>query len=133
MLTKMRIIEINGNNFSNLSEFYDEVERKMTNGFNWKIGRNLNAFDDVLSGGFGVQEVGEKYQLNWTNADKSKSDLSWTQTIEFIENKLKNCHPTNIEFVKKDLEDAKNQKGETIWEIVIGIIKEHKQIKLNLN
>ncbi len=28
---------------------------------------------------------------------------------------------------------AKNQKGETLWEIIIGIIKEHKQIKLNLN
>ena len=129
----MRTIEINGNEFSNLSEFYDEVERKMTKGLNWKIGRNLNALNDVLSGGFGVQEVGETYQLNWTNADKSKSDLSWTRTVEFIENKLKNCHPTNIELVKKDLDDAKNQKGKTLWEIIIGIIKENKQIKLNLN
>jgi|TARA_B110000116_G_scaffold265676_1_gene275211 RNAse (barnase) inhibitor barstar len=133
MLTKMRTIEINGNNFSNLSEFYDEVESKMTSGLNWKIGRNLNAFDDVLSGGFGVHDVDEKYQLNWKNVEKSKSELGWTQTIEFIENKLKTCHPTNIEFVKKDLEDAKNGTGETLWELIIGIIKEHNQIELKLN
>jgi RNAse (barnase) inhibitor barstar len=72
---KMRTIEINGNNFSNLTEFYDEVERKMTNGLNWKIGRNLDAFEDVLSGGFGVQEVEENYELKWLNSKKSKTEL----------------------------------------------------------
>ena len=72
---KMRTIEINGNNFSNLTEFYDEVERKMTNGLNWKIGRNLDAFEDVLSGGFGVQEVEENYELKWLNSEKSKTEL----------------------------------------------------------
>jgi RNAse (barnase) inhibitor barstar len=129
----MRTIEINGNKFSNLSEFYDEIERKMTNGLDWKIGRNLDAFDDVLSGGFGIHDVNESYQLNWKNTKKSKSDLGWTQTIDFIEKKIKTCHPTNIEFIKKDLEDAKNGIGETLFELIIGIIKEHKQIELKLN
>ena len=133
MPEKMKTIELNGNNFSNLSEFYNEVERKMTSGLNWKIGRNLDAFNDVLSGGFGIHNVDENYQLNWKNAEKSKLDLGWTQTIDFIENKLKTCHPTNIEFVKKDLEDAKNGTGETLWELIIGIIKEHNQIELKLN
>ena len=128
----MQTIEINGNNFSNLTEFYDEVERKMTSGLNWKIGRNMNAFDDVLSGGFGVHDVDEKYQLNWKNSEKSKKKFGWPQTIEFIEAKLKTCHPTNIEFVKKDLEDAKNGIGETLFELIIGNIKEHKQIELKL-
>jgi len=77
----MRTIEINGNNFSNLSEFYDEVERKMTSGLDWKIGRNLDAFNDILSGGFGVHEFGENYQLTWTNADKSNSELMEFQIL----------------------------------------------------
>jgi RNAse (barnase) inhibitor barstar len=132
MLKKMRTIEINGNNFSNLSGFYNEVEKKMTSGLNWKIGRNLDAFNDVLNGGFGIHDVDENYQLYWKNAKKSKSDLGWNQTIDFIENKLKTCHPTNIEFVKKDLEDAENGVGQTMWELLIGIIKEHKQIELKL-
>jgi hypothetical protein len=37
-------------------EFYDEVENKLTNGLNWRIGRNLDEFDDVLKGGFGIHE-----------------------------------------------------------------------------
>ncbi|MFD1015476.1 barstar family protein [Winogradskyella rapida] len=59
----MRIIEINGNKFSNMKGFYREIESKMTFGLNWKIGRNLNAFNDVLYGGFGVHDVDEKYIL----------------------------------------------------------------------
>ncbi len=75
MPKKMRTIEIDGNSFSNLTEFYDEVERKMTSDLNWEIGRNLDAFEDVLSGGFGVQEVDENYELKWLNSKKSKSEL----------------------------------------------------------
>ena len=55
----MLTIKIQGNNFSNLAEFYDEIERKMTSGLEWKIGRNLNAFNDVLRGGFGVHDCDE--------------------------------------------------------------------------
>lgn len=82
----MRIIEINGNKFSNLNGFYREVERKMTFGLNWKIGRNLDAFNDVLRGGFGVQEVGESYIIKWHRSEKSKSELKdFEIIIEIIE------------------------------------------------
>ena len=40
-------IILNGNNFSNLSEFYDEVEKVFTKDLNWKIGRNPNALNDI--------------------------------------------------------------------------------------
>lgn len=93
----------------------------------------MDAFNDVLTGGFGVYDIDEKYQLNWKNSKKSKTELNRTETIEFIESKLKACYPTNIEFVKKDLEDAKNGIGETLFELIIKIIKEHKQIELKLN
>ncbi|WP_405603865.1 barstar family protein [Polaribacter sp. Asnod1-A03] len=43
----------------------------MTSGLNWKIGRNLDAFNDVLSGGFGVHEVNEKYILKWHRSEKA--------------------------------------------------------------
>jgi len=85
MQKKMRTIEINGNNFSNLSEFYNEVERKMTNGLNWKIGRYLDAFNDVLNGGFGIHEYDEDYKMIWLNSEKSKSELEeYSAIIEMI-------------------------------------------------
>jgi len=72
----MKIIELNGNSFSNLSEFYNEIERKMTKGLNWEIGRNLDAFNDILNGGFGVHKVDESYKLRWINSQRSELELN---------------------------------------------------------
>lgn len=81
----MRIIEINGNKFSNMNGFYREEESKMTSELNWEIGRNLNAFNDVLYGGFGVHDVDEKYILKWHRSEKSKLELKhFDQIIEII-------------------------------------------------
>ncbi|MBK6265104.1 barstar family protein [Marivirga sp. S37H4] len=81
----MRVIEINGSKFSNLTGFYREVEREMTFGLNWKIGKNLNAFNDVLFGGFGVHDVDEKCILKWHNSKKSKTELKdFDRIIEII-------------------------------------------------
>ena len=69
---------IDGNRFSDEKGFYNEIERKLTNGLNWKIGRNLNAFNDVLRGGFGTFDCGEKIILNWKNIERSKELLDET-------------------------------------------------------
>lgn len=68
-------IIIDGDKFATLSEFYDEVENKLTKGLDWKIGRNLDAFNDVLTGGFGVHDYEEPIQIKWINSVKSKKDL----------------------------------------------------------
>ena len=47
------VFTIDGRRFSNMAGFYDEVERVFTFGLDRKIGRNLNAFNDILRGGFG--------------------------------------------------------------------------------
>ncbi len=68
-------IIIDGNNFRTLLEFYDEVENKFTSGLDWEIGRNLNAYNDVLTGGFGVHDYQEHIKIKSINANKSKTDL----------------------------------------------------------
>lgn len=68
-------IIINGDKFATLSEFYDEVENKLTKGLDGKIGRNLDALNDVLTGGFGVHDYEEPIQIKWINSVKSKKDL----------------------------------------------------------
>lgn len=129
----MKKVQINGNSFSSLKEFYDEIERKLTKNLDWKIGRNLNAFDDVLFGGFGIHDFKEEIELNWLNSNKSKSDLGMEETIKYIQVQLKNCHPTNRRNVDNDLKLAMNGKGNTLFEIIVRIIREHQHIKLELN
>jgi RNAse (barnase) inhibitor barstar len=55
--SKKRII-IDGHNFKDMEEFYDEVQRTLCPGFKG-FGRNLHAFNDVLRGGFLVFESEE--------------------------------------------------------------------------
>lgn len=55
--------EIDGARFSTLEEFFDEVSRVLIPGVFW--GHNLDAFNDILRGGFGTPEEG--FSLVWRN------------------------------------------------------------------
>ena len=120
---------IDGNDFSNLSEFYDEVEKKLTKNLGWKIGRNLDAYNDVLRGGFGVYEYGEQIRLVWKNSIKSRKDLGYPETIRFKEEVLLSCHPSNKLDVRSEIQSLKENRGETLFEIITSITRSHAHIE----
>ena len=113
--------EIDGENFSTLEEFYDEIERVLIPGVNW--GRNLDAFNDLLRGGFGTPEGG--FTLRWKNSAKSKLRLGFVETIRQLEARLKHCHPANRSFVQQDLKLARSGHGATVFDWLIEIIRDH--------
>jgi len=127
------IIKLNGDRFSNLEEFYNEVENQLTRNINFKFGRNLDAFNDILRGGFGVFEFEEPIELIWLNSDKSKADLGFSETIRLLESMIQNCHPANRRSIEKELELAKRLEGENLFDKIVQIIKTHKHIKLTLD
>lgn len=130
---KQITITIDGANFSNLLEFYDEIERTMTKDLNWRIGRNLDAFNDVLRGGFGVFED-ESINLIWKNAEKSKIDLGYDETTKYYKRMLIKCHPQNRMLVDDKLSQTSMGVGETLFDMILGIIRddEHDNIALIL-
>ena len=65
----MAIYEIDGERFSTLEEFYSEIDRVMRLSA-W--GHNLDAFNDVLRGGFGTPQEG--FTIRWKNHGTSKAD-----------------------------------------------------------
>lgn len=72
---EQKTVIINGDNFSDLETFYDEVDRVLTKNLNVKTGHNLDAFNDILCGDFGVFSYHETLKLIWTNFSKSRKDL----------------------------------------------------------
>ena len=68
-------ITIKGDNFSDLESFFDEVDRVLTKDLDWQTGHNLNAFNDLLRGGFGVYEYEEPVKIVWTQFAESKVKL----------------------------------------------------------
>lgn len=127
-----KTILLDGNEFSNLQSFYDAVENGLTKDLGWDMGRNLDAFNDVLRGGFGVYEYGEPVRLIWLHSDKSRKDLGWDETVKYLSAMLTTCHPANVELVKRKLALAENREGETLFDTIVGIIKGHDHIELSL-
>lgn len=125
-------IIIDGNNFSNMDEFYNEIENKFTKELEWRIGRNLDAFNDVLSGGFGVFECDEPVVIKWVNSNKSKEDLSYGLTISELKKILKKCHPSHIQSINRRIQDLELNRGDTLFDDIIDIIKSNKHIELVL-
>lgn len=125
-------IIINSNIFSNIEEFYIEIDNLLTKDLTWKTGHNLDAFNDLLRGGFGVYEYYESITIIWENSEKSKKDLGYIETIKYYESVLLRCHPTNIDNVKALIKDLKEENGETLFDIIIHIIKSHDHIELIL-
>jgi len=127
-MSKQTII-INGDNFSDLESFYNEIDHVLTKDLNWQTGHNLDALNDLLRGGFGVYELGEPIILFWKNISKSKSDLGFNATKKYYENKISLGNGMNIQLFKDKLNDLIKGKGQTLFGIIIEIISDHEHIE----
>lgn len=121
---KNKMTVINGSHFSNPEAFYEEVSLLFLKDEDWKVG-TLDGFDDILYGYEG--------EIIWKNARKSKQDLGFDLTKEFYENKIRQGKPFNVTLIQQKLDDLINGNGQTLFEILIEIIKSHKNITLILD
>jgi RNAse (barnase) inhibitor barstar len=113
-------VVLDGASFDNLSGFFTTITRTLGLS-SW--GTNLDAFNDILRGGFGTPDGG--FILRWANSAISAQRLGWPETIRFIEKELTTCHPANIPSVQTDLAAAHRQEGQTLFEIITSIIRVH--------
>jgi len=81
----MKEFILDGNNFHDLEGFYAEIDKLLTKDLSWKTGHNLDAFNDLLRGGFGVHEYEEPIIIKWTNYEKSKKNLGNETVLTLLE------------------------------------------------
>ncbi|MCJ7932424.1 MAG: ribonuclease inhibitor [Chryseobacterium sp.] len=129
---KRKMIVINGGHFSSLGGFYEEISNVLMRDTDWKVG-TLDGFDDILYGGFGLFENGEKIEILWKESEKSKEDLGLKATQEFYENKIRQGKPFNVELIQQKLDELLDGKGQTLFDILVEIIQSHAHIELNMD
>ena len=99
----MKTFILDGNNFSNMEGFYLEIDKLLTKNLQWKTGHNLNAFNDLLRGGFNVHEYNEPITIRWINYEKSKKNLGDEMVLILLEIML-NCddsdHDVKVELIR---------------------------------
>lgn len=92
-----KIYIIDGNNFTNINEFYDEIENKLI-GHKIYWGRNLDAFNDILRGCFG-NILDDNFIILWKNSNISKQKFEYFyEIIDIITNKNNSGHE-NVELI----------------------------------
>lgn len=120
---------IDGRMFSTLEEFFDEIARVLIPDAYW--GRNLDAFNDILRGGFGTSNEG--FVLVWRYSALSRERLGYPETVGQLEKRLQKCHPSNFEHVSRQLDAARENKGPTVFDWLKDIIGEdHDDVELRL-
>jgi RNAse (barnase) inhibitor barstar len=112
--------EIDGERFSTLEEFFNETDRVMHLG-GW--GHNLDAFNDVLRGGFGTPEEG--FTIRWKNHKISQERLGYPETVRQLKLRLQRCHPANRETVSGYLKEAEQGRNQTVFDWLVDIIRRH--------
>lgn len=127
----MKTITLDGSKITGLDTFYDETQLKLCPSFQG-YGRNLDAFNDILYGGFGVFYE-EKIKLIWLDSHKSQNALGYSETIKYLRERLPRVHPTNVKRWQHRLALAKKHQGPTLFDEIVGIIQGHKDIDLRLS
>ncbi len=115
---------IDGEKFTTLEGFYDEFTSVVLPGVEW--GKNLDAFDDVLSGGIGQFAAGDT--IVWKNSQLSRARLGYNETIRQLERQLTESDSSQHESILLAIELAKNERGETVFNWLQEILTEHSDI-----
>jgi len=112
-----RIVNIDGARFTSLDEFFAHFQSQALDA-SW--GNNLDAFNDVLRGGFGTPEGG--FILVWNNHLLSIERLGYAETQRVLKARLTRCHPSNVVNVQRDLLNAEQREGDTVFDWLVEII-----------
>ncbi|MCD7971618.1 MAG: hypothetical protein LUG18_02970 [Candidatus Azobacteroides sp.] len=121
---------IDGSKIHNIPSFYEEINSVFMSKEDWKLGESLDAFSDMLYGGYGEIKGNEEIRLLWKDFEKNRADLGLELTKNYYRNKLKYPSTFDVRFVEQKLAELENGTGKTYFEMIQEIIGEHPNIKL---
>lgn len=123
-------IEIDGNSINDIASFYEEINRVFMIGESWVIANSLDAFNDVLYGGYGVLQGTQSVELVWHHIDHSRKALGYQTTRAYYLGKLRPGSPYNKKLFAEKLEALESGMGETYFDSVMAILAEHPRIRV---
>lgn len=126
----MKQIFIQGRNIVDIPSFYREINRVFMKDEDWELGESLDAFNDLLYGGFGAMKGHSNMQLIWLNAERCSKALGYNITKEYYLNKLMPGSIFNKDFHRQKLDELEAGIGQTYFQIIVGIISDHPNIQL---
>ncbi|MFF2228748.1 barstar family protein [Streptomyces globisporus] len=121
---------LDGRQIRTLEDFW-RVTGEAINGPRGYFGRNLDAFADCLSGGFGTPDD-DDYVIEWRDHQVSRRHLGYPETARQLEIRLARCHPTNRLSASADLAAAREERGATVFDWLVEIFEDRAPGALRL-
>jgi Barstar (barnase inhibitor) len=126
-ITKKEYV-VDGSRFSTLAETTAEFTRVLGLAMPWN--GNLDAFNDFLHGGFGTPDGG--FILTWRHSNLSRQHLGYGETLRWLEERVQHCHASNVAHFQERIVAARREEGETLFDELVFIIRDHAEIELRL-
>ncbi len=126
--TTKKVYVVDGSRFTTLAETATEFTRVLGLTMPWD--GNLDAFNDFLRGGFGTPDEG--FILTWQHSDISRRRLGYRETLHWLEERVRYCHPSNVAHFQERIAAARRQEGETLFDTLVAIVRDHEDIELRL-
>lgn len=123
-------ITIDGNRFDDIQGFYEEINRIFMADEAWQLGESLDAFNDLLYGGYGALKGAETVVLHWKNIEKSRADLGTDATRRWLTAKLAQPGHFNLSSIQAQINALDHGVGPTYFEILLNILADHPRIRL---
>ncbi|MGW2987550.1 barstar family protein [Streptomyces goshikiensis] len=114
------IYVLDGRRIHSLEDFW-LVMGEAVNGPGGYFGRNLDAFNDCLRGGFGTPD-NDDFAVEWHDHVYSQQALGYAETARQLEIRLGRCHHTNRSHVAKELAAARAGEGLTVFDWLVEIL-----------
>jgi hypothetical protein len=105
-----------------LEDFWRTIGEAI-NGDGGYFGRNLDAFADCLSGGFGTPDD-DDFVVEWKDHEVCRGALGYAETARQLEIGLSRCHPANRPSVSADLAAARGGHAPTVFDWLLEIFEE---------
>ncbi|MEU9160583.1 barstar family protein [Streptomyces sp. NPDC048424] len=116
------IYVLDGKRIHTLEDFW-RVMGEAINGPGGYFGRNLDAFNDCLRGGYGTPED-DDFAVEWHDHADSRQALGHAETARQLEIRLRRCHPANRPVVAEQLAAARAGEGPTVFDWLIEIFED---------
>lgn len=119
-MSDLPTLVVDGSTFDDFDGFVRQFSCLLDD-YTWRGG--LDAFNDILRGGFGTPEPG--WVLRWLNSARSCRALGHRAAAKRLESLLPQVHPTNRASFEQRLAAAQRGAGPTLFDKIVNIIREH--------
>lgn len=127
-------ITLEGKEITNISSFYRQMNDRLMQDEDWKLAESLDAFDDLLYGGFGKLKDYGHLEIEWKDIDISRKNLGVEITKAYYLSKIYPNSPYNQPYFKERLEELERGAGNTYFDLLMEIIDSHSQrVRLFVN